>query len=136
PWRAAPPVAGPQHLGADAAGLERGGRQITAALQDRAHRQGRGLLGEDEQRTVLETITDLPPEVIDQIVQPAAASAARTPARTAAARSARPWQNDFPMPIQDAVATAAHATPVPASSPARSRPARPAGRQRLRRTAP
>src|SRR5262249_4939162 len=120
--------------GADAAGLERRGREIIAALQDRAHRQGRGLLGEDEQRTVLETITDLPPEVIDRIVQPAATSAARMPTRTAAARSARPWQNDFPMPIQDVVATAAHNTPVPAPTAPRSRPARQAGRHGRRRT--
>jgi hypothetical protein len=132
-WTADPPVAVPLQAGADATGLERRGRQILAALQDRARDQGRGLLGEDEQRTVLETVTNLPPEVIDRIVQPAAMSAART-TRTATARSTRPWENDFPMPIQDVVATAAHDTPVPASSAPRSRPTRRAGRHAQRRT--
>ncbi len=95
------------------------GRQIIAALQEQARAQRRGPLGESEQRTVLETITNLPPEVIDRVVGPVRArvtGATAAAANTAAARpdrSARPWEHDFPASIQDVVAT----TTTPASGP-------------------
>ena len=157
---------------------EQRGRQIIDALQEQAHAYGRDLLGEDEQRSVLEAVTNLPPAVIDRIVgsdpaarlasteQNRAAGAERlraadldaatdlsgTPAadeRTqnltgahdadatadaATARAARstqairPWERDFPMPIQDVVAStastsaaaaSAHAAPTTARNPAR-----------------
>jgi hypothetical protein len=50
--------------------LERRGRQILDAIQGRAREQGRRPLASAEQRTVLETITSLPPEIIDRIVPP------------------------------------------------------------------
>jgi hypothetical protein len=113
------------------------GRQIVAALQDRARAQRRGPLGEAEQRTVLETITNLPPDVIDRVVRPTSATVARGPAATASAAAARPgpaarpWKHDFPVPIQDVVATS---TPPalghpPADSPRAPRRSR-SGRHR------
>jgi hypothetical protein len=60
--------AGPNGQAVDV--LERRGRQIVQALQDQALAQGRGPFGEAAQRTVLEAITALPPEVIDRVVQP------------------------------------------------------------------
>jgi hypothetical protein len=101
--------------------LERRGMQIVAALQERARAQGRPPLGEAEQRTVLETVTNLPPDVIDRVVQPGHAnttlpgsgyrpvprSALPEAGAPAAGRAARPWEHDFPVPIQTVVATAA-----------------------------
>jgi len=103
---------------------ERRGRQIINALQARARAQGGGLLGEAEQRIVLETVTNLPADVIDRVV--------RTETASRAPRAARPWEQDFPLPINDVVATAtgaARTTPAaPAAASARATPhARPAG---------
>lgn len=125
-WALGRPAPVAPQPGANASALDDRGRQILGALQARARTQGRGPLGEDEQRTVLETITDLPPEVIDRIVQPRTRSAPVDLARTGPARSARPWENDFPVPIQDVVATAARNTPVSTAAAGPSRvPPRP-----------
>jgi hypothetical protein len=67
--------------------LERRGRQIVQALQDQALARGRGPFGEAAQRTVLEAITALPPEVIDRVVQPGTAPTAQPqPGTVAVAR--------------------------------------------------
>ena len=133
---------------------ERRGRQIIDALAEQARANGHEPPAEAEQRTLLETVTNLPPEIIDRIMQPdpvtwptraeqnraATAERARatdldaatdlktTPnvdertgnltaarddtasadAATAhAAREVRPWERDFPIPIQNVVAGAA-----------------------------
>ena len=71
-WAAAGdgPGGGEPDTAATAEAQERRGRQIIDALQDRAREQGREPLGEAEQRTVLEAITNLPPGVIHRVVQP------------------------------------------------------------------
>jgi hypothetical protein len=124
----------PPRPGEDTAALERRGREILDAFQARAHKQGRDPLGTDEQRTVLETITDLPPEVIDRIVRSSPGSTTATPAGPGPAKNARPWQKDFPAPIQDVVATATRSGPAPAPSTSRNRPAHQPGRHVRRRT--
>ena len=148
------PGPGQTTIGDDAWLQERRGRQILDALQARAREQRRDPLGEAEQRTVLETITSLPPEIIDKVVKPGttaglvrallsrAGSAgsprtadldavtgltatpqaderSREPAgarsaapaadagRSRAARTVRPWEHDFPMPIHAVVASTA-----------------------------
>jgi hypothetical protein len=133
-WTLDRPDANASQPEADAAALERRGREILDAFQARSREQGRDPLGVDEQRTVLETITDLPPEVIDRIVRPSTVSAAATPSRTGAAKKTRPWQNDFPVPIHDVVATAARNGSAPAPSATRNRLARQADRHIGRRT--
>jgi len=120
--------------GAGTAALESRGRQILAALQARARAQGRDPLDEDEQRTVLETVTDLPPDVIDRIVPSGSASTASTAAGTGPAKTTQPWQNDFPIPIQDAVATATRSGPASSAPATRNRPTRQLGRGPRRRT--
>jgi hypothetical protein len=110
-----PDPAGPSDL---ATAQEQQGRQIVAELQARARTQGRAPLGEAEQRTVLDTVTNLPDDVIDRIVQPAGPSATQP----RAARPARPWEHDFPVPIQDVVASATREAQLP-SPPAAGRPA-------------
>jgi hypothetical protein len=132
-WTASAPDPVSPQPGANTGPLENRGRQILASLQARARTQGRDPLGEDEQRTVLETITDLPPEVIDRIVTPGRGSTVTAPAASAT-RSARPWEKDFPTPIQDVVATVARSGPAPAPSGGRNRPARQPGRRPRRRT--
>jgi hypothetical protein len=120
---------------ADAAGLEQRGQRIAAALQERARADGREPLGQDELRIVLDTITNLPADVIDRLSGPAAAhdGDAAASAASAARRSARPWEHDFPAPIRDVVAAAAAspggttAPPAAAARPAASRAPRPAG---------
>jgi len=132
-WTASAPDPSPPQPGPDAGTLEGRGRQILAALQARAREQGRDPLGEDEQRTVLETITNLPPEVIDRIVTPRGRSTAAPPT-AAATPNERPWENDFPTPIQDVVATAARSGPTSAASATRNRTARQTGRRPRRPT--
>jgi hypothetical protein len=131
-WAATAGVPGPGEIGpALAEAQHQRGRQIIAALQARARAQRRGPLGEAELRTVLETITNLPADVIDQIMttprapaSPASGTAAA--AMTAAPRpdaAARPWEHDCPVPIHDVVAGAA--APAPAQpAPASARAAR------------
>lgn len=122
-WTTAPPV-GDHAAVTDAQVLERRGRQMLGTLQDRAREQGRRPLGEAEQRTVLEALTSLPPEIIDRIVPPARAGARG--ARPPAGRSARPWEHDFPHPIREVVTAAASAAPGVAAPPAAARaPGRP-----------
>ena len=106
------------------------GRQIVAALQERARAQRRDPLGESEERTVLETITNLPPDVIDRVVSFASATVSGT-AAPANAATARPWEHDFPVPIQGVVASSAPPTPghPPAVSPRTPRRSR-SGRHR------
>jgi hypothetical protein len=133
-WTASAPVPESPRPGADTAALEARGRQILARLQARAREQGRGSLGEDEQRTVLETVTDLPPEVIDRIVGPGTMNTAATSAGTGPVKNARPWRHDFPAPIQDVVATATRSgTTTSTPSATRPRPARQADRHTRRR---
>jgi hypothetical protein len=50
--------------------LEPGGRSIVTALQERARAAGREPLGQDELRTVLETVSNLPADVIDRVIRP------------------------------------------------------------------
>jgi hypothetical protein len=49
--------------------LESRGRSIVTALQERAQAQGREPLGQDELRTVLETVTNLPDDVIERVIR-------------------------------------------------------------------
>jgi hypothetical protein len=136
-WTAPPPDPGEQSGVTLAEAQELRGKQIVAALQDRARAQRRGPLGESEQRTVLETITNVPPDVIDRVVSPASATVTGGTAATACAATARPgpaarpWEHDFPVPIQDVVATPAPFAPghPPAASPRVSRRSR-SGRHR------
>jgi hypothetical protein len=114
-------VPGPEESMGVPGALERRGMQILAALQARARAQQRPPLGEAEQRTVLETITNLPPDVIDRVVQPITASGnspgastqpvtgsvATDASVTRTGPDARPWKQDFPVPIQTVIATAA-----------------------------
>ena len=101
PWVDA--VHGPGREGFDAHVAEvevARGKRIIGTLQARARAEGRSPLSEDEQRTFLEATTNLPPELIRRAVTPAA-----PPKR-------RPWEQDFPFPIQHVVAV----TRVPESS--------------------
>lgn len=105
--------------------LERRGMQILGALQARAQAQHRPPLGEAEQRTVLETITNLPADVIDRVVHSVATTGASrgsgpqpvtgsvTPGTSPASTSpgTRPWEHDFPFGIQTVVATATETAP-------------------------
>jgi hypothetical protein len=133
-WAATDPVrdAGELNGLALAEVQERRGRQIIATLQERARATHRGPLGEAEQRTVLETLTNLPTDIIDRIVRPDSsaedprarnAGAAADAATDRADPAGRPWQHDFPTPIQEVVA--ATASPAPghsaASAPAKRR---------------
>jgi len=60
------------------ADLEERGRNIAAALQEQARAEQRDPLGPDELRTVLETITNLPYDVIHRVTRPAAADGLAT----------------------------------------------------------
>jgi hypothetical protein len=104
--------------------LESRGRSIMTALQERARARRREPLGPDELRTVLETVTNLPVDVIDRVIRRAhaeAQSAARDPAANSAAadpssRTTQPWQRDFPLPIYEVVG-AATARPAQTTAP-------------------
>jgi len=121
-WTAATNVPGPGEPGpAVAEAQRRRGRQVITALQARARAQHRGPLGEAELRTVLETVTNLPADIIDQILATPSATASRTTGTAAAVttiiprpgNATRPWEHDFPVPIDDVVAGASPA-PAPA----------------------
>ncbi len=126
-WTAAAPEPREQTDEAVADAQQVRGKQIIAALQEQARAHNRGPLGEAEQRTVLETITNLPPNVIDHVVSPGH-SAVTNPAdagRLALASTSatahhgpadRPWQHDFPIPIQDVVAAAPSPAPQQATA--------------------
>ena len=118
----------------DSQALESRGRGIVTAMQERARAAGREPLGHEELRTVLETVTNLPGDVIDTVSRPSpangrarygqSANASREAGATVAGtdpagRSARPWDRDFPVPIHEVVATAA-------ADPARTGASRPA----------
>ena len=170
-WTADLPV--PDDIQSAVEAQERRGREIVEALQARVRAQGREPLGEAEQRVVLETVTNLPADVIDRVVRLGAASglvraeqdraataervrasdldaatdltatpradertqnlvAARDAGASAdgatarAARSARPWEQDFPVSIGEVVANAGHAARRASQSstaiPAQARP--------------
>jgi hypothetical protein len=132
-WTAADPALGPGETGAlqVAEAQERRGRQILEALQAHARAQHREPLGQAEQRTVLETITNLPTHIIDRIVRTGGGSKTDRPNDQAVAVGAAlasrpahpPWEHDFPVPIEDVVA-AANTTQGPAAAtngPARRR---------------
>jgi hypothetical protein len=133
-WTAAVNVPSPGEPGpALAEAQHKRGRQIITALQARARAQHRGPLGEAELRTVLETVTNLPPGVIDQILATPSATASGGTGTAAAVSAtprpgtpARPWEHDFPVPIDDVVAGAAPAPgpaqPALASARAARRP--------------
>jgi len=122
-WTTTGSAPDPRELGgpALAEAQERRGMQILAALQARARAEHRGPLGEAEQRTVLEAITNLPADVIDRVVRrdsnPAAFRTADA-VTTRADPANRPWQHDFPMPIEEVVATTS--SPAPESPAATS----------------
>jgi hypothetical protein len=103
-----------------AAAQERRGRQIVQALQRRARARGSDPLGAAEQRIVLETVTNLPTDVIDRVVQAVGPShAGQGSAGQAVAhgrQAARPWEQDFPMSIGEVV-TAAGSSPRTTTSP-------------------
>jgi hypothetical protein len=140
-WAATEPPPGPDKAAslALAQAQERRGMRIAAALQARAAAQHRGPLGADELRTVLETVTNLPADVINHVVQPAGAdglprprnSAVLNPGSPRPSATSRPWKQDFPTPINDVVATAALSrSEHPAAAKA---PAQPRSRGRHRR---
>jgi hypothetical protein len=136
PWAAAAPEPIEQTAVAVAEAQELRGKQIIAALQEQARARRRGPLSEAEQRTVLETITNLAPDVIDRVVNPAreaVPTGTAATANTAAARpdpAACPWEHDFPVPIQDVVTHAVHHAPdQPAAASPRARRSR-SGRHR------
>jgi hypothetical protein len=97
-------------------------REIIQASQDQAQADGRGPLGETEQRLQLETATNLPPGIILAAVQPdtAAASASRRPMQ--------PWAQDFPIPIDQVLTMVAtpqssgQSVQAPARRPLRQAP--------------
>jgi hypothetical protein len=68
-WTAAGPTPDPEDGPAAADAQELRGRQIVEALQARARAEGRDPLAEAEQRTVLETVTNLPADVINRVVR-------------------------------------------------------------------
>jgi hypothetical protein len=100
---------------------ERRGQQIIASLQARARARGSDPLGEAEQLIVLETVTNLPADIIDRVVQATRLTHARQGSAGKVGaydeRAMRPWQRDFPMPIGDVVA-AASGTSQATTSPA------------------
>jgi hypothetical protein len=140
PWAAtahAPDTGAPGLSPADAQHTR--ARQIITALQAHARAHHREPLGEAELRTVLETTTNLPADVIDQVVSPPRARSARNPDTAAAVSSprpqpgnaARPWEHDFPVPIHDVVADAAAPAPAqPTAARARTRRRSPGRHQR------
>jgi hypothetical protein len=139
-WAAAADVPGPgEPSPALTEAQHKRGRQIIAALQARAHAQHRGPLGQAELRTVLETVTNLPADVIDQIVSTPSVAASRatgtaaevTTATPRPGAAARPWEHDFPVPIHDVVAGAAAPAPAqPALASARAARRSRSGRHR------
>jgi len=100
-------------------------RRIVDQLQARARAAGRSELGPDELAIVLETLTNLPEDVIAKLTAAdAAASAERTAAQVAA--------ESFPYSVAEAVAAAHAGSPGhPPQPPARSpstQQAKPPGR--------
>lgn len=92
------------------------GTRIVEDMQARATAAGRPLPGPDEQRTALETATNLPLEIIGRVV-PAGAPPPR-----------RPWQGESPFSIEEVVALAARQPDTPAG-PGPRRPDAPGQRR-------
>src|SRR6185437_2794777 len=95
--------------------LARRGREIVDGLQARAAGKGRDPLGTGQLRVVLESITNLPDEVIDQVIGATDARLGpsgekRQPGRSP--KDGQPWQRDFPTPIGEVVAFAPRTTPA------------------------
>jgi hypothetical protein len=90
----------------------RRGVQIIDGMQGKALRAGRLPLSEDEQRVALESVTNLPADLIPEVV---------SPVPVAPAPRQWPWMDDFPFPIKEVMATAAAAK----ERAARGRAARP-----------
>jgi hypothetical protein len=89
--------------------VERRGREIVGGLQARAAGRGREPLGAAELRTVLESVTNLPDDVISRLsgAPRARPRSGREKGRHAASRrGAQPWRQDFPTPIGEVVALA------------------------------
>ncbi len=101
-------------------------REILQEAQDQARTRRRGKLGETEQRLKLETVTNLPAEIIN------AAVPRDRPARPGNRRSSKPWAQDFPIPIDQVLALVAG--PGSADAPARVPGQKPAHPQTPRRT--
>ena len=106
--------------------LARRGKEIAAGLQARAADKGRDPLRAAELRVVLESITNLPDEVIDQVIgatdarlEPGGEKA--QPGRTR--RDVQPWQRDFPTPIGEVVKFAPRTTAATDPGTAPPRPA-------------
>lgn len=95
PWTAAGPGPGSEDGLAAADAQDRRGRQIVEALQTRAGAQGRGPLGAAEQRTVLETVTNLPADVIDRVVRPDTAAGLTRAEQDRAAAAERTRASDL-----------------------------------------
>lgn len=101
--------------------------QIIRASQDQARADGRGLLGQAEQRLKLETATNLPQGVIDAAVRP------RSPIAAEHQRPRQPWAQDFPIPIEQILAM----VPGPESAgPPTQQPAKRAAIRQAPRPAP
>jgi hypothetical protein len=123
-WTAEGPAAGDESGSEEAAaGLERRGAGIVTALQERARAEGREPLGPDELRTVLETVTSLPPDTITRLTSRAGRErpAGAGPVAAGGRRTARPWELDFPIPVHEVVATAAGPAPVSGAAAAGAR---------------
>jgi hypothetical protein len=93
--------------------LARRGREIVDGLQARAAEKGRDPLGAAELRVVLESITNLPDEVIDQAIgatDPRSEPTGEKARPGRARRDVQPWQRDFPTPIGDVVKFAPRTT--------------------------
>jgi hypothetical protein len=125
-------------VGADGAQatVEARGRQIAAALQARARKP----LEPAELRFLLESVTNLPDEVIERITaqgesdsRPADSTEDASPANGPAAntrpgKSIQPWQREFPIPIRDVVAAAAPSPSPSTNHPSTTRATRPSPR--------
>ena len=124
-WTADSPAAGTADPGdqPDQDELEERGSKIATALQERARSEGREALGEAELRTVLETVTNLPADVIGRLAR-SAGPRQRPPAGPRRPAGTRPWQHDFPVSIREVVATTtgqpAPAEPSPTAAAART----------------
>jgi hypothetical protein len=75
--------------------LESRGRSIVTALQERARAGSRDPLGDDELRTVLETVTNLPADVIDRVIRPGPADGGAQSELDGAAAPGRPRAADI-----------------------------------------
>jgi hypothetical protein len=109
------PTAGPEDQ------AQQRGRQIAARLQAQARAQGRDELGPAELATVLETVTNLPPGMIERITQEATQHRPAKTRQAAAMTAAQLAAVSFPHTAAEAVAASTKAAaPRPALSTDRS----------------